>query len=173
MIQDQIKHTEDALHSQIKEVSSKQAGFEEKQTGLEAKQQSLATRQAKFEATSALQNSPRDVRTILEGKIKSVQDALKASIETNQSLCKSERAKIVEQVEKLRREVDDLRDEAGQFEGIVNVKANETQEDTKNQIERLRDELERKIREIPVQSAYGAPGPAVRQSSQSSWEGKS
>ena len=113
------------------------------------------------------------MRTILEGKIKTVQDALRASIETNESLGKSERAKIAEQVEKLKRDVDDLRDEAGQFEGIVNVKTNEVQEATKNQIERLRDELERKIKEIPVQSAYGAPGPAARQSSQSSWEGKS
>ena len=120
-----------------------------------------------------MQNSPRDVRTILEGKIKTVQDALKASIETNASLGKSERAKIAEEVEKLRREVDDIRDEAGQLEAVVNVKTNEVREEAKKRIEGVREDLERKIWEIPVQSAYGAPGPAVRQSSQSSWEGKS
>ena len=60
-----------------------------------------------------MQNSPRDVRTILEGKIKTLQDSLKASIETNQSVCKSEMAKIVEQVEKIKCEMDDIRDEAG------------------------------------------------------------
>ena len=53
------------------------------------------------------------MRTILEGKIKTLQDSLKAAIETNQSVCKTENAKIVEQVEKLKREMDDIRDEAG------------------------------------------------------------
>lgn len=74
-----------------------------------------------------MQSSPRDVRTILEGKIKTLQDSLKASVETNASFCKTERAKLVEQIEKLRREVDGIRDEAGQLESMVNLKTNEVQ----------------------------------------------
>ena len=126
-------------------MSTKQTGLGEKQTGLEAKQQSLAARQAKFEATSAVQSSPRDVKTVLEGKIRTLQDSLKASIETNQAFCKTERGKISELVEKLRREVDDVRDEASTFEGIVNVKAREVQADTQIKLDALRADIERKL----------------------------
>ena len=68
---------------------------------------------AKSEAAASLSKSPRDMQSIYEGKLKSVQESLKASIETNQSLNKSERAKIIEMVEKVRREIDEVRDEAG------------------------------------------------------------
>ena len=53
------------------------------------------------------------MQSIYESKLKSVQESLRASIETNQSLCKSERAKIVEMLEKVRKEIDEVRDEAG------------------------------------------------------------
>ena len=52
------------------------------------------------------------MQSIYEGKLKSIQDSVRISIETNQSLEKSERAKIVDMIEKLRREMDDVRDEA-------------------------------------------------------------
>ena len=50
---------------------------------------------AKSEAAASLSKSPRDMQSIFEGKLKSVQESLKVSIETNQSLNKSERAKII------------------------------------------------------------------------------
>ena len=124
---------------------------DDKISGLEAKQQSLATRMAKSEAAASLSKSPRDMQSIYEGKLKSVQESLKASIETNQSLNKSERAKIIEMVEKVRREIDEVRDEAGQYDSIINLKANEVSKEADNKIEQLRDDMDRKIKEIPVQ----------------------
>ena len=75
------------------------------------------------------------MQTIYEGKIKSIQDSVRVSIETNQSLEKSERAKIVDMIEKLRREMDDVRDEAGQYESVINLKANEVKKEAENKIE--------------------------------------
>ena len=91
------------------------------------------------------------MQTIYEGKLKSIQDSVRVSIETNQSLEKSERAKIVDMIEKLRREIDDVRDEAGQYDSIINLKANEVKKEAENKIEQLRDDFDRKIKEIPVQ----------------------
>ena len=91
------------------------------------------------------------MQTIYEGKLKSIQDSVRVSIETNQSLEKSERAKIVDMIEKLRREMDDVRDEAGQYESVINLKANEVKKETENKIEQLRDDFDKKIKEIPVQ----------------------
>ena len=127
---------------------------------------------AKSEAAASLSKSPRDMQSIYEAKLKSVQESLRASIETNQSLNKSERAKIIEMVENVRREIDEVRDEAGQYDSIINLKANEVKKEADNKIEQLRDDMDRKIKEIPVQQVYGA-GPAVRQSSAASWEGRS
>ena len=127
---------------------------------------------AKSEAAASLSKSPRDMQSIYEAKLKSVQESLRASIETNQSLNKSERAKIIEMVENVRREIDEVRDEAGQYDSIINLKANEVKKEADNKIEQLRDDMDRKIKEIPVQQVYGA-GPAVRQSSTASWEGRS
>ena len=106
---------------------------------------------AKSEAAASLSKSPRDMQSIYEGKLKSVQESLKASIETNQSLNKSERAKIIEMVEKVRQEIDEVRDEAGQYDSIINLKANEVSKEADNKIEQLRDDMDRKIKEIPVQ----------------------
>ena len=75
------------------------------------------------------------MQTIYEGKLKSIQDSVRVSIETNQSLEKSERAKIVDMIEKLRREMDDVRDEAGQYESVINLKANEVKKEAENKIE--------------------------------------
>ena len=111
------------------------------------------------------------MQTIYEGKLKSIQDSVRVSIETNQSLEKSERAKIVDMIEKLRREMDDVRDEAGQYESVINLKANEVKKEAENKIEQLRDDFDKKIKEIPVQQVYGV-GPAVRQSSAASWESR-
>ena len=91
------------------------------------------------------------MQTIYEGKLKSIQDSVRVSIETNQSLEKSERAKIVDMIEKLRRDIDDVRDEAGQYDSVINLKANEVKKETENKIEQLRDDFDRKIKEIPVQ----------------------
>ena len=91
------------------------------------------------------------MQTIYEGKLKSIQDSVRVSIETNQSLEKSERAKIVDMIEKLRREMDDVRDEAGQYESVINLKANEVKKEAENKIEQLRDDFDKKIKEIPVQ----------------------
>ena len=90
------------------------------------------------------------MQTIYEGKLKSIQDSVRVSIETNQSLEKSERAKIVDMIEKLRREMDDVRDEAGQYESVINLKANEVKKEAENKIEQLRDDFDKKIKEIPV-----------------------
>ena len=91
------------------------------------------------------------MQTIYEGKLKSIQDSVKVSIETNQSLEKSERAKIIDMIEKLRREIDDVREEAGQYDSVINLKANEVKKEAENKIEQLRDDFDRKIKEIPVQ----------------------
>ena len=91
------------------------------------------------------------MQTIYEGKLKSIQDSVRVNIETNQSLEKSERAKIVDMIEKLRREMDDVRDEAGQYESVINLKANEVKKEAENKIEQLRDDFDKKIKEIPVQ----------------------
>ena len=90
------------------------------------------------------------MQTIYEGKLKSIQDSVRVSIETNQSLEKSERAKIVDMIEKLRKEMDDVRDEAGQYESVINLKANEVKKEAENKIEQLRDDFDKKIKEIPV-----------------------
>ena len=90
------------------------------------------------------------MQTIYEGKLKSIQDSVRVSIETNQSLEKSERAKIVDMIEKLRREMDDVRDEAGQYESVINLKANEVKKEAENKIEQLRDDFDKKIKDIPV-----------------------
>ena len=76
---------------------------------------------------------------------------MKANIETNQSLNKNERAKIIEMVEKMRSQIDEVRDEAGQYESAINLKANELKQDTEDKIEKLRDDIDRKIKDIPVQ----------------------
>ena len=76
---------------------------------------------------------------------------MKANIETNQSLNKNERAKIIEMVEKMRSQIDEVRDEAGQYESAINLKANELKQDTVDKIEKLRDDIDRKIKDIPVQ----------------------
>ena len=161
VLESKIKEEIENTNAQIQEANKRQTSVEEKIAGLEAKQQSLATRFAKTEAANALQKSPRDMQTIYEGKLKSIQDSVRVSIETNQSLEKSERAKIVVMIEKLRREMDDVRDEAGQYESVINLKANEVKKEAENKIEQLRDDFDRKIKEIPVQQVYGA-GPAVR-----------
>ena len=53
-------------------------------------------------------------------------------------------------VENLRREIDEVRDEAGQYDSIINLKANEVKKEADNKIDQLRDDLDRKIKEIPV-----------------------
>lgn len=62
--------------------------------------------------------------------MKTLQDGLKASIETNAALSKNERTKLAEQIDKLRREVDDVRDEASSFESVVKVKTDELRTET-------------------------------------------
>ena len=67
--------------------------------------------------------------------------------------------------------MDEVKDEAGQYESAINLKADELKKDTQERLEKLRDDMDRKIKEIPVQQVYGA-GPAARQSSAASWEGR-
>ena len=54
-------------------------------------------------------------------------------------------------VEKVRREIDEVREEAGQYDSIINLKANEISKEADNKIEQLRDDMDRRIKEIPVQ----------------------
>ena len=54
-------------------------------------------------------------------------------------------------VEKMRSQIDEVRDEAGQYESAINLKANELKQDTEDKIEKLRDDIDRKIKDIPVQ----------------------
>ena len=46
--------------------------------------------------------------------------------------------------------MDEVKDEAGQYESAINLKADELKKDTQERLEKLRDDMDRKIKEIPV-----------------------
>jgi len=59
---------------------------------------------------------------------------MKASIETNATFSQTVSAKLSDRIQKLDREVDDIRDETNTFDSIVKVKTDELKDDIESKL---------------------------------------